>query len=816
MNKKELKAAATRVAEAISEHGHFSSKFNVPFTAVDLVEATDDSDSRGRNWRVDIIKVGLSMNGFFYGEELLSQSASVFEGVQVFSNHDREQLERTGERDINKIIGWISDVSYSSESKSLQGNLHLLPSADAISKNLVEAWDAGKRDLMGLSIFASANATPDTMEGRDIQRVVQFLDGNSVDIVWEPSAGGGFREILESVQEEIKMGKIEEAAAKEAATKKAAEEKAALEGASVLTIEAATKMAQDAATAAVKETKETLMTEIRDLRAAHAADNVKNLLDRTISESKLPKTVTDKIRGSLGEEYTDEQIKESFEIAESIWSDALAERTPMKVEVTEDQADKWRKSFDRMMLGHDLYDPEKDKDLVDAKAFQSLGHAFRVIEGVTDHSVDPHEVLHKSTQYRNKNKGENWVTESLSYSSTPSGRTQWGEIMGDSITRAMIRAYEIPELHQWRPLVSDFSSVTDFRTQRRIRMGGYGVLPTVTEASAYGALTTPTDEETTYAIEKRGGTEKLTFESIATDDLGTVMRIPRMLGRAAAYTLRNYVFDFLQHGFANTVAVSTTTAAVAATTSSKDVAVPNAGAIGVRKGDVILTGSNNVGTVASIAEAGVSNTVITLVANAARAVALNGALSITRTNTALQTGYDSTDIYHASHRNLASTALSHSALRDAVVAMRSQVAYGESELTLSTRPKYLVVPNELEDIAYKLLASSVSFGANSASFQDENRTTPNIFASSRYAIELIVVDYWLDPNNWFMSADPRMIPTIELGFFQGRQEPELFVQDSPVSDIYFNSDEIQYKIRHIYNGTVLDHRGMYAAKVTNP
>ena len=613
------------------------------------------------------------------------------------------------------------------------------------------------------------------------------------------------------------MGKIEEAAAKEAATKKAAEEKAALKAAPVLTIEAATKMAQDAATAAVKETKETLMAEIKDLRASHAADNVKNLLDRTISESKLPKTVTDKIRGSLGEKYTEDQIKESFEIAESIWSDALTERTPAKVEVTEDQADKYRKSFDRMLLGSDLYDPDVDKDLVDAKPFQSLGHAFRVIEGFTGHTLDPFEVLKKSSEYSNKaNSDGETITESLSYSTTPTGRTQWGQIMGDSITRAMIRAYEIPELHQWRPLVSDFASISDFRTQRRIRMGGYGLLPTVAEAASYGALRTPDDEETTYSIEKRGGTEKLTFESIATDDLGTVMRIPRLLGRTAAYTLRNYVFDFLQHGFANSVTVSTTTAAADVVTSAAGVTISNVGLEGVRVGDDIASGANNVGKILTIGAYGATNTIVTLAANAANAVSSGGALTITRANTALSTGYDSTDIYHASHRNLSTAALSHAAMRNAVVQMRSQVAYGEHELTLSTRPKYLVVPNELEDIAYKLLASSVSFGANSASFQDENRTTPNIFASSRYGIELIVVDYWLDPNNWFMFADPRMIPTIELGFFQGRQEPELFVQDSPTSDIYFTSDEIQYKIRHIYNGTVLDHRGMHASKVTNP
>ena len=41
-----------------------------------------------------------------------------------------------------------------------------------------------------------------------------------------------------------------------------------------------------------------------------------------------------------------------------------------------------------------------------------------------------------------------------------------------------------------------------------------------------------------------------------------------------------------------------------------------------------------------------------------------------------------------------------------------------------------------------------------------------------------------------------------MGFLDGREDPELFVQDAPTVGSLFSSDEITYKIRHIYGSTV--------------
>lgn len=119
--------------------------------------------------------------------------------------------------------------------------------------------------------------------------------------------------------------------------------------------------------------------------------------------------------------------------------------------------------------------------------------------------------------------------------------TTWAEILGDSITRRLIELYQGNNYQGWRALVRTVP-VRDFRTQRRVRMGGYGVLPDVLQGGTYQPLTSPTDEEATYAVAKKGGTEDLTFEAITNDDLEAVARIPEALARAAAMTLYRFVF----------------------------------------------------------------------------------------------------------------------------------------------------------------------------------------------------------------------------------------------------------------------------------
>ena len=62
-------------------------------------------------------------------------------------------------------------------------------------------------------------------------------------------------------------------------------------------------------------------------------------------------------------------------------------------------------------------------------------------------------------------------------------------------------------------------------------------------------------------------------------------------------------------------------------------------------------------------------------------------------------------------------------------------------------------------------------------------------------------------TNWYLFADPTMIPMLEVGFYNGQEDPEILVQDAPAQGSVFTADKITYKVRHIWGLTVLDYRG---------
>jgi len=74
-------------------------------------------------------------------------------------------------------------------------------------------------------------------------------------------------------------------------------------------------------------------------------------------------------------------------------------------------------------------------------------------------------------------------------------------------------------------------------------------------------------------------------------------------------------------------------------------------------------------------------------------------------------------------------------------------------------------------------------------------------------METISVPIWSDANNWFLMADPADIVCIEIGFLDGKEEPEIFIQDMPNVGSMFSHDKLTYKIRHIYGGVNTDYRG---------
>lgn len=179
--------------------------------------------------------------------------------------------------------------------------------------------------------------------------------------------------------------------------------------------------------------------------------------------------------------------------------------------------------------------------------------------------------------------------------------------------------------------------------------------------------------------------------------------------------------------------------------------------------------------------------------------------------------YDGVNLFHANHRNYLEGAypLNHTNFMKARKAMATQRAFGASIEALNLYPKFLVIPPDLEDMAFKLCHSAVQVGGAayySGGDPAEAATVPNLI-SAKFKPDYIVVPYWIDTNDWVAVCDPKDCPTIIVGFLDGKEEPELIIADDPTTGSLFTADKITYKIRHVWGVAVADYRGMFKAAV---
>lgn len=165
-----------------------------------------------------------------------------------------------------------------------------------------------------------------------------------------------------------------------------------------------------------------------------------------------------------------------------------------------------------------------------------------------------------------------------------------------------------------------------------------------------------------------------------------------------------------------------------------------------------------------------------------------------RTNAAI---YDDVALFHADHNNLFTGALSDSEFAKHRLAMKKQEELGEHD-TLGIGPRFLLVPDELEGTAFDMFRRDTN---NDESFIQTLKP------------KVLPVWCWTDANDWCTAADPMDIPGLEIGFLDGQEEPEMFVQDSPTGGSMFSNDMLTYKLRHPYGGGVTDYRGFTKAVV---
>ena len=674
-----------------------------------VTESKGTAADGGRIFRVTIIQPGVSKNGVSYPSHVLEAAAPLYEGAKAFDHH--RTLAELESSTITGLVGSYRNVS--SDAGGVHADLHLLPSATHCAEALdasLAAQAQGLPPVVGLSHDVQAVLTTVESGGRRIREATSIKQVLSADIVADPSAGGhavravaGGTGAPDSEEETMTLAELLASASDE--------DKAALRTLLADEPTATTDKTDDETDSAEAGAEQPEAIAASTFAKGSALGDL--LIDRVLESAGLA-AAREAISSVLPDRFSEADLAKTVavakRVAEGIERRGLKPSVP-HISVGNVDLDKRLTRLDRTLEGKwdEGYTSWRQiaRDFLADSEMDLFSGSFAPVLLQEAYRGAPSQNGAGRIARARESKNAQRLTEAIAVAS-------FGEILGDSITRRMVAEYADSPFANWRPFVNIGAPLNDFRTRRITRLGGYANLPTVAEAAAYTALTSPTDEEVTYALAKRGGTEVLSMEAIANDDLGALRMIPKRLADSAAQTLHDFVWTF-------------------------------------------LTGNGNV--------------------------------------------YDGVALFAAGHNNTAAaSALSASTLAVARKAMRQQARYGAASQKLNIVPKFLLVPADLEDTAFRLCTSAVAVTASGF-----NATEPNIHQGM-----IPIVDPWLsDANDWFIVADPATCPTMEIAFFNGREEPELFVQDMTNVGSMFTNDQLTYKIRHAYSGAIIDWRSWY-------
>ncbi len=667
----DFKPVTERMAEALASHTP-SDEQGV------FLEAKDKE--KGLKWRIKVVQAGLSGNRNYYPDAVLREAVSKFNGVRVFTKADDEHLKGKG-KSFNNLIGKLSAATFiegkAPDSGEVHADFEVLSSAGDVAVKLLEAYDRNMSDLFGFSIDANGRAK--RQRGRSVAQSITKV--SSVDLIIEPGAGGELINLIEAINPEgdadmkLQQRMIE---AVEKANKGILPDGLDVDNDEDLEAAYREAIAVDASASAANAeipgagvTRDEMNESIRMVEA-------RSHVRVALAESALPDEAKSKLK---------KQFDGMATFIEANVDDAIASEKEYLANFTE-SGHVNVSSGTRIEMGDrggninamlDKFFDRKDKDVV------SFKECYLEITG------------------DKKFTGQLRDTDNARFRESLSDAGNLDVLLGDAMQRAMLAEYNNDSQYDvWRQ-ICNIVPVNDFRTNHRTRLGGYGDLPTVAKSGAYGALTSPGDEEATYALAKKGGTESIALEDIRNDDVGLIQRIPIKMARASKRTLAKFVLDFI-----------------------------------------------------------VNNPVI----------------------------YDGTNFFTVGHGNLGTAALDAASLAARRLAMLQQTELGSNE-QIGIGPQNLLVPFALEQTAVDLF----------------NRATENdkTFLQN-LSLNVIPIWYWTDANDWALGADPMDIPGIEIGFLDGNEEPELFVQDSPTNGSMFSNDTLTWKMRHVYGGAVTDEK----------
>ncbi|MDY7034548.1 MAG: hypothetical protein SV375_00070 [Thermodesulfobacteriota bacterium] len=170
---------------------------------------------------------------------------------------------------------------------------------------------------------------------------------------------------------------------------------------------------------------------------------------------------------------------------------------------------------------------------------------------------------------------------------------------------------------------------------------------------------------------------------------------------------------------------------------------------------------------------------------------------------------DGTAWFTSAHGNLGSSALTIATAYAALTALAKMTEKDSGRrLGLLDREDVkvaLVHPPDLRSAAASI--------ANDDYYYTSNDLTTKTANPCKGRVRPVQCSLLTDTTDWGMILPGTEVDNLEVGFLQGRENPEMFLADTPQSEQVFVADNIRYKIRHEYSGTPVDYVGAYKAVV---
>jgi hypothetical protein len=442
-----------------------------------LAAALEPTAGDGRAYEVTLIQAGETLHGWLFPPSVLRDSVPLWEGVTSLVDH-RRYMEHPSVRD---VVGTIGNVWF--ENGALWGEYRVLDSAEWLTRMLDQIIADREAGLPVPRVGLSADML--VKAHREGERYIAEKIGKvlSVDVVFDPAAGGAFERVLNSVlaTNENKRG--------------------------------GDQMSDEMVAVSDNEEAGARWEEMERVQCAH-------LLRASLNASGLPGAMKEEIRGRYeGRIFTVEELNEAIKGQERLLAKLVEDEVIKGVgEPIHPIVGGMWDSLDRIQLAADrlfgVVIPEVHSDIPRLSGIREL---YLLLTGDWDFY---------GRFFRDRVQLANVTTTTMT------------SVVKNALNKALLAAYNARP-KWWAPIAyeEEFPTLNDITW---IKTGGIGDLPTVSEGAAYTELSWSDNEETTSFV-KKGGYIGITLEVIDRDDVGAVRRIPRELGQAAWRTLSQLV-----------------------------------------------------------------------------------------------------------------------------------------------------------------------------------------------------------------------------------------------------------------------------------